>query len=266
MGRDENGLQGEVPVKLERVDGRYDVFGESLLSVTTIIDRLNRYGLNEWPVRTAVDYVVNELYVPMQKGWLTSAQFLETDVNKVVECAIKRSEDTVRQAMSVGTKTHAAIAGYYSGGRDKECLEKAGAYNGMVRDCLTAFRTFDKAYNIIPIEVESTAYSVKHRYAGTYDLDCTATLPGSGTLVRAVVDFKTGAFRQESIMQLSAYIEALEEQGLGPYDVGMVIQLDAESKTAKVHVYKRQELKTPFKMFLAIKDYCHLEEQWREEK
>ncbi len=248
----------------ERINGHYDIFGESYLSVTTILGRLKQYGLDEWPIKRAVEYMMTEIVRPLQKGWLTLDQLHETDVEAMAAKAVDQAEREKVDAIKIGHATHRAINQYFTEGQDPAILSQASVRNQSVHRCLLAFRVFKETYKVRPIESEGTTFSVKHRYAGTFDLDAYVTLPGYDVELRALIDFKTGAARSDQVMQLAAYVEAREEVLGVQYDIAMRVRLDAEAKTAKVSIYKRHELRAPFQMFLAIKNFCELEEREKE--
>jgi hypothetical protein len=159
---------------------------------------------------------------------------------------------------------HRAISKFFTEGQGPAILSEASSRNQSVHRCLLAFQVFKETYKIRPVESEGTTFSLKHRYAGTFDLDAFVTLPGYDVELRALIDFKTGAARADQVMQLAAYVEAREETQGVQYDIAMRVRLEAETKTAKVTIYKRHELWAPFQMFLAIKNFCELEEAEKE--
>ena len=102
-----------------------------------------------------------------------------------------------------------------------------------------------KDNKITIIAHERSVFSDKYGYAGTLDL--LVKMNGNDKLV--VVDVKTskgGAIYPEAEIQLSAYIQALQENGVQATD-GMVVAL---SETGK---YATKKIDYRFDVFLACK-------------
>ena len=108
-----------------------------------------------------------------------------------------------------------------------------------------AFYDWVKDNKITIIAHERSVFSDKYGYAGTLDL--LVKMNGNDKLV--VVDVKTskgGAIYPEAEIQLSAYIQALQENGVQAAD-GMVVAL---SETGK---YATKKIDYRFDVFLACK-------------
>ena len=81
-----------------------------------------------------------------------------------------------------GTRVHDAIHMYWL--NDKYSVEPD------IQKSFDAFLEWKDRYKARPLFTERTVYSLKHRYAGIFDLGCILNIPGKGELTY-LIDYKT---------------------------------------------------------------------------
>jgi CRISPR/Cas system-associated exonuclease Cas4 (RecB family) len=144
-----------------------------------------------------------------------------------------------KKAASRGTTIHSIIQAYKVSGFLAEVKKLPPHLRGYAQ----AFNSWVSDNKIEILEQEKTVFSERFGYAGTTDL--ITKVNGK----RQVVDVKTnkdGNVYQESFLQVSAYINALKENGIEVSD-GYILAL---SETGK-YTYKQAE--DCFEQFLAAK-------------
>jgi len=257
---------------MRKGDGEfYDIFGVEFRRVTSILGRLNRFGLTEWQATCAIDFMIRELAVPLQKGWMSLDQLKETNLEKTRKAALDESRKRMKAAQDVGRKVHKAIHDYYRAGRDKALLDRLIGLDSEISCGVKAFLEWERLFHVDMIASEKQVFSFEHGFAGTLDLEAKVVFPAEdygedAPLYRVVADFKTGSPDPATIMQLGAYTIANEEMARRKMDGGVVVYLDKETGVPRWKIYKRPELEPAIEMFLTLKHYVDLETEWRKKE
>lgn len=200
----------------------YEVDGESLPSVTTILGTIAKPALVKWAENTTKAAVVGaaaDLYLDTTKlPAMTRTMFvasLEARLGKQ-----RQTEREMQKAQEIGSQTHNLIEwtlrkqlGQVVGNRPATTAPAEWAF--------MAFQDWAKEVELEPIFIEQAVWSKTHGYAGTMDLF--ARVQGKTTLI----DFKTGkSIYGEAHLQNVAYQVALEEMGHGlPEAGGLILRL-----------------------------------------
>lgn len=256
----------------ERKNGNFhEIFGVELRRVTSIIGRLKRWGLDSWQASCAVDFMMRELAIPLQRGWMTIDQLKETNLDKTREAAMDESRRRMKGARDLGRQVHAAIHTHYKAGQDKRILKNIAAADPELMPGIEAFLEWERLFHVDMIDTEKTVFSFVHNYAGTADLEAGVVLPaedfGEDAPVRRVIaDFKTGSPDSTMAMQLAAYVVANEEMARVEMDAGIIVYLNPDTGVPKWKIYTRPELEAPFIMFRTIKEFVELEEAWKKKE
>lgn len=197
--------------------GMYLKDGKYYPSVTQILTVIDKPSLRWW--------FGKEVY---------QAVALNPDMNEQQALAepYKQSET----AKSRGTAVHDIVEAYENTGR---VVGIEGPFKGYAQ----AFDSWVKSNNVIVVEHERSVYSEKYRYAGTLDLLVKFNKEEKPTLI----DIKTGKdIYPEAHLQVSAYKQALEEDGVELRNTGvLLLQEDG--------TYKFELGKDKLKSFLACK-------------
>lgn len=167
--------------------GKYKVDGEPYLSVTKAIGVIDKPALRWW--------YANQVYLAMVK-----------DPGLGEQEAMAAPYRSSKKAMTRGTTIHSIIELYRDHGKQ---LNKAPEH---IVPYVKAFYQWIKDNEVEVVEHERTVVSHKYRYAGTLDLLCQL----NGSKEKVVIDVKTskdGNIYPESSLQVSAYINALQEEG-----------------------------------------------------
>ena len=164
-----------------------------LPSVTTVLQLLNRPGLNEWRVRQAAWH-----------GMLYGQQMVQFPDTSYIKDVVAEADKVVEAAADFGTDFHAAVA-HWLGGRD---------YIGRL-DTMSILEGFIEWYNNHDIQclmAECSFASEEYGYAGTIDFI------GTWNDRPVLVDFKTqegpATFYDEYPLQLVAYSLGIGEPDL----------------------------------------------------
>lgn len=196
-----------------------------LVSVTTILDVINKPQLITWAARQAAEASIRE-----------PGLSVERIVSKAFE---KRNSAADR-----GTSVHKLIDALNRG----ETLKEQNGY-------IDAFHAFCGKLNPKTLLSEQLCYSIKHLYAGT--TDWIIQLPNSEVWL---VDFKTGGIYREAGLQVCAYKEAINEM----IDK-QILQIPKVQKTLVVRfypngTYEERLFDEPFEIFLNAKrlwEWCN---------
>jgi CRISPR/Cas system-associated exonuclease Cas4 (RecB family) len=257
---------------MKKRDGEfYDIFGVEFRRVTSILGRLKRFGLEEWQATCAIDFMIRELAVPLQKGWMSIDQLKETDLEKTRKAALDESRKRMKAAQDLGRKVHKVIHDYYAASQDKALLERLIKLDPEISRGIKAFLEWERFFHVDMIASEKQVYSFEHGFAGTLDLEAEVVFPAEdygedAPLYRVVADFKTGNPDPATIMQLGAYVIANEEMTKSKMDGGVVVYLDKETGVPRWKIYKRPELEPAINLFLALKYYVDLETEWKKKE
>jgi hypothetical protein len=165
----------------------------------------------------------------------------------------KRSKAHIRElekAGEIGTQAHAAA--------EWDLRGKVGPCPEMSPPALAAYQSFQNwraSVDLQVLQVETPVWSMRHQYAGTLDLY--GILTENGEKRHTLIDMKTSkAIYSEALLQLSAYIRALQEMGKAPDKVyGMVLRLpkkesDPGFETRLIEPSEQDEI---FEAFLAAR-------------
>jgi hypothetical protein len=251
----------------KRVDRFYDIFGQEFRSVTTVTNRLKKYGLENWQASEAVSFVMRELVDPLRRGWMTKEQLEETDLERMKAAAMDEARRKRDAAADKGRLIHRIIHEYYRTGQDLKVLQGYARYDPGTSEALEAFQTWEKDYSVTPIWTEHEVYHIERRYAGTLDLYAEIILPSEkfsredDRRRRYVIDFKSGQMDIGSVMQVAAYAMAVEAMENITVDGAAIVLLDQETGKPKWKGYSRESLGLPSLMFRKILEFCELEDR-----
>jgi hypothetical protein len=182
----------------------YHVDGVKFDGVTTILnDGVPKPALVKWAAKSVATYVADAT-----TDDLDTLRGLGRDGMIDALKAVPYGQSSA--AAAKGTEIH-ALAEQLVAGQQVDVPEHIA---GHVEACVK----FLDAYQVKPLAVERPVANRRWRYAGRPDLFAELTLPG-GEIVRAVVDWKTGAsgIWPEAALQESAYRHAevwLDEFGV----------------------------------------------------
>ncbi len=200
-----------------RRGGFYWIEGRPYVTVTTILKVIAKPALRWWYGK--------EVYLAMV-----------ADPTLSQKEALAAPYQTSKTAMGRGTAVHDIVEAWKN--IDK-VVGQEGAYQGYAK----AFQKWLGDNRVEIVENERTVISEKHKYAGT--LDILAKI--NSDELPTIVDVKTGKdLYPEVHLQLSAYREALKEQGIETE--GTAALLLKEDGT-----YKYETGSNKFEAFLAAK-------------
>jgi hypothetical protein len=243
--------------------GFYGIDGRKMRSSTTILNVLEKEGLHPWIAWTTAGYIRDNILLPIMAGTMTPQQLSEMDLEQVLGNATKAHNVIKTEAGDMGSLIHKVIEEYYKSKSDAVILND---YTRTIPDLtapILAFMDWQAKYKIVPLDSEHTVFSRIHGYAGTLDLDCLAVIEEHNT-DRIIVDFKSSsAIYDTDILQLSSYVFAQMEMTNHAYRGGMIVRLDKKTGLPEEHFYELKDLMTPFKMFLAAKEFCDARDLWR---
>jgi PD-(D/E)XK nuclease superfamily len=175
--------------RAERRGGFYWVGSEPYPTVTTILQVKNKPALLRWHMEQVYWAVVKNPSISKEEA-LMAPGLVSND------------------AKTRGTTVHSIVEHYTEGASIEEVL--AGipeAYQGYAK----AFHNWINNNDFTVIQHEKTVVSTVHKFAGT--LDMLARNKKSGEIY--LIDVKTGKqIYREAFYQLSAYKEALREEGI----------------------------------------------------
>ena len=249
----------------------YDVFGVEFRRVTSILGKLKRWGLDEWGTTCAIDFMLRELFYPLQKGWMSLDQLKETNLEKTRKAALDESRKRMKSAQDLGRKVHKVIHDYYRSGQDKALLERLIGLDPEISRGIKAFLKWERLFHVKPRATEKQVFSFEHGFAGTLDLEADVVFPAEdygedAPIYWVVIDFKTGNASPTHIMQLGAYDLANEEMTRRRMDGGIAVYLDPDTGLLRWKIYKRPELEPVIEMFLTLKKYVDLETEWKKKE
>lgn len=203
--------------KHERRGGFYWVEGVPYVSVTNVLKCIDKPALRYWSNKKVYQAMVKDPTISEKEA--LSAPYISSG-----------------EARSRGTTVHSIVEAY----------KKTGV---IIEDIPEEFRGYAKAFyswveesGVEVLKHEKTVYSKEHEYAGTLDL---IVKIGSEEWI---VDVKTGkGIYPESWLQLSAYKQALEEEGRKVAEIGVLL-LKENGK----YVFEKGDFN--IKAFLACKE------------
>jgi CRISPR/Cas system-associated exonuclease Cas4 (RecB family) len=258
-------------VKKGEPNGFHDIFGVKFRRVTSILGRLSRFGLDDWQVTCAIDFMMSELVLPLQKGWLTIEQLKDMDLERTRKAAMDESRRRMKAKQTIGRRAHKVIHDYYAGGQHKDFIEQVVRGEPDLAAALRAFLTWEEEFSVEMMFSERLVFSFSRKYAGTTDLQARIVLPHEHVSEDPpkriyVVDFKTGKPDPKDLLQIAAYTVAVEEMGRFEADGAGLVYLDQETGRPRWKGYTRQELYLPFMMFEKLKGFVELEDERKDKE
>lgn len=209
-------------LKSTRRGGYYWNGDTPYVSVTTILNVLPKEALTYW--------FGQEVY----RAMVRNPQLSEKEA---LSAPYQKSE----KAMSIGTTVHSIVEAYKA--THTEIPQVGVDYQGYAN----AFYAWVKLHEPEIIANEKTVLSTKHMYQGT--LDMMAMIKGE----TYIIDIKTGKDIYPSVeLQLSAYQEALEENGMH-VDKLAVLLLEKGKDGQATGNYIFKTVSPRFEEFLAAK-------------
>lgn len=189
-------------------------------SVTTILGVLNKPAIGPWMAKMqklACIEVAWKLWTKILDKEIDYRQFVsmfESYLGKE-----KEGDKKKREAAEIGTQAHSWVEW-----RERKELGLSVGPEPTLSDpamlAATHYENWRKEVCFRPVRSEQVVWSVKHKFAGTYDI------LGYACDVLSLCDIKTGkAVYDEVKLQLAAYVMALDEMGLERVSQGIVIRL-----------------------------------------
>jgi len=218
-----------------RKKGRfYFIDDKRYVSVTSILDVINKPQLITWAARQAAEIALAELG--------------RSSIERVVSEVFKKKET----AADKGTLVHDYI---------KDINERADFSLGSnvdpnLQGYIKAFMTYRESVNPETLFFEQECFSEEHEYAGT--ADWVIRLPNKSVWL---IDFKTGAIYREAGLQMVAYKVALEEMSRRKLIPELKIDHTAVLQLSSDGTFNQRIFDEPFATFLACKQlwsWCNL--------
>ena len=227
----------------------YLIDGESLPSVTTILNVIGKPGLLNWAASTERQLVIDtaaDLYLDVGKTPLMSRPaYVSTLTTRLGTTRAHKRE--LEKAGSIGTQAHKRIEWHL-----RQALgQVTGPMPPITDEALWAFMAFEdwaKSVDLKPRLIEQVVYSKTYGYAGTMDL--LADVEG----VPRLVDFKTGkAIYGEALLQSAAYQTALVEMGHPAPQGGLVVRIPKNLRDPAFEVAEVPPVAELLPVFLAAR-------------
>jgi len=234
-------------------------------SVTTILSAINKPALVPWAAKEERKMVLTALRGLMDSKpdgvKVSRLQFmaqLDDAIGKE-----KAHSKLLNKASNIGTQIHEMAEWVLR----SELQQETGPEPVLSDEAQSGFVAWDdwrKSVNLVPLLIEQTVYSDKHKYAGTLDLLCEMDLPpvdafgyptsltGRGTVM---TDWKSGkGIYNEYHLQTAAYIEAIIEMGHAPNGThGLIVRVPKVIGDPNVETgfMPSKKVRPIFKAFLA---------------
>lgn len=196
--------KGKVILNFNSFKHRYTVDGETIPSVTKVLNIIAKPALVSWSARMATEHVMGCI----EPG----VAYDEVQLSTIFEGAKKAHWQKKKDAGDIGMLMHNWIENYING-------ENPGMpVNEMLKEGVDNFLAWVKINDVKFLKAEEPIYSRKFKYAGIMDFICTI----DGKLY--VGDIKTSkGIYPEYLLQTSAYRYAREEEYPKEEYVGQVI-------------------------------------------
>jgi hypothetical protein len=200
----------------------YDIEGDLLPSVTTILTVIAKPALMNWAAKVEREMVLKvacDLHADCadMKPPMTGAAWLLTMNARLGK--EKASAKELAKAGDIGTQCHELIEWTLRG----ELMQEVGPSPKISDAAQWAFMSWQdwrRAVNLKVVAVEQVVYSQKYGYAGTLDLVAYVSD------ILTVLDWKTGkAVYSEAHLQNAALRQALREMGHGDPKQGLIVRL-----------------------------------------
>ena len=188
-----------IQVKFDAKKHWYELNGELLPGVTTIIAVKNQEFLKWWTVKEMYRFMLDKQGA-IQK--MSPDEYLN-----LLEEGKKAHTHKTQKAIDAGHEAHAWIENYIKAKIEEKKLTQKLPENLQAQNAVKAFLEWEKFYKVEWFVSELLVYSARHQFAGT--LDAVALVNG----ILTVIDFKTSkAIYSEMRFQVSAYQAAAEEE------------------------------------------------------
>src|SRR5712691_1969178 len=229
----------------------YDINGQALVSVTTILQAIAKPALLPWATgleRTAVSAAAADLHAEHTTTGaapLTRAAYLAT-----LQARLGRErahQKALTAAGDVGSEIHKLIEWTMRTAVGASAGPKPAA-RGAAHIALRAFEQWAAQVRLKPVLIEKTVHSTTHGYAGTLDL--LARVNG----VLSVIDIKSGkSVYGESHLQVAAYSRALTEMGYVEPVQALILRVPKSEIDPAFEVVPVPSVADLFPVFLAVK-------------
>lgn len=213
---------GEVELVFDDSDFKhvYRANGREVPSVTTILSAVSKPDLTTWSAKMGAERF-KELVTPGEVLDEVSIQNVATEI----QWAHKNFLKTAGTIGDIAHKFAEHFIAWKLGKGDRPELP----FNKPAQRASKAFLSWVKDNDIAFKGSEFRVYSRKYHYAGTVDID--AVVAGE----RCIVDLKTakGVYK-EHLLQVAAYMQALEEENPGTkYDAAWIVKIDKRTARCK---------------------------------
>lgn len=183
-----------------------------LLSVSTVLQVVNKPGLAPWARRTALEAVRSLLLEGAEAQPYLSRDPATVDdlVARAYQLSVARRDEAAR----LGADLHRLIEEHIVGREPVPPPELEGPYG--------AYLEWERQTDILLVLAELPVYSLRYGYAGT--VDAIGVRRDGQALI--AIDWKTtGGVYREHAFQVAAYAQALEELTGLPVEEGWVVRL-----------------------------------------
>lgn len=180
----------------------------NLISVTTVLNILQKEALLPWAVKLCAEYLME--HIDELSGEITDKRY-----NEILKKAKQQHKKVSKEAMDIGSRTHAACEAYLKG--------EVPVLDDDTRQLFEAFKGWWLDNRCELIQSEHTIYCPSLGYAGTCDIVCKKDNKVY------VIDIKTSNdfWIPDMPCQLAAYAHCIEGcEGIG------IIRLDKTTNDA----------------------------------
>jgi hypothetical protein len=240
----------------------YEIEGQQLPSVTTILSAIAKPALVKWAENTAKAATMDaaaDLYIDLQRvggGQLSRAGYLATLEGRMGKQ--KQTEREMKKAQEIGTQAHALVE-WSIRQRLGQAVGPRPAATSAAEWAFMAFEDWARDANLEPVFTEQVVWSSTHGYAGTMDL--LAKVDGK----LAVIDFKTSkSVYAEYQLQVAAYMHALNEMGHERPEIGLIVRLPKAESDPGFEVVAVESPTAQHRTFLSVLEvwrWWHLAEE-----
>lgn len=231
----------------------YEVDGQRLPSVTSILGAVNKPALVPWAAKQEREMV----YAAVRKI-IGDPEVKRDNFMSSLDSAVgqeKAHSKLLSKAGDIGTECHGLI----EWNMRKELQQSVGPEPKISEKALWAFMAYEdwrKAANLSPLLVEQAVWSKRYGYAGT--MDWYGEIEHKGERLRVLGDWKTGkGIYAEALLQNAAYVHALVEMGhADPGVAGCIVRLPKveTDPNFEVKIIPAEDQKALFRVFLAVVD------------
>lgn len=227
----------------------YEINGQRLPSVTTILQAINKPALIQWAakeerlmtIEAAAD-LYDDIHGTPRMGRATFIATLDARIGKT-----KAHQKLLAKGSEIGTQVHSLIEWNLR----RLLGQKVGPEPKVEDKAQWAFMSWQdwaQKVTLKPLLIEQQVFSLTHGYAGTMDL--LAEVEGVVTLI----DWKTGkAVYPEAFLQSAAYQVALTEMDHAKAMAGLVLRLPKVESDPDFEAVPVPDMLDLFPTFLAVK-------------